>query len=307
MAKIDFPFIDKNGKTRVLNVNDNATRIEFTNKGIASIDLSPIGNCLRLRDFHMYGNEISDLELSPLNRCSLLRSLVLRGNRLGTLDLSPLKEHLELERVDLRKNHLQSLNVDALANHLKLEKFTLEDNPLLELDISALITCRGLKEVSLDRHTKLKADRRLMAAVRGPLRRYKNRIIWIDREAAQQMAQAHQTAVAATVNDGIKDTTLGVLKSVPRISMEKLSGYTNMSVDETRELVFVLVGQGDVEGRYDPDSDDFISLSAVQTVKELRSDGPIMQRCQHCGSPLPRVLVTGERFTCQSCGSVNSG
>ncbi|MCK5150696.1 MAG: hypothetical protein KAQ65_02595 [Candidatus Thorarchaeota archaeon] len=307
MAKVQFPFIDRKGKNRVLSVNDNVTRIEFTNKGIAKIDLSPIRRCLRLRQFHMYGNEISDLDISPLSGCTLLRNLVLRDNKLVGLDLTGLSEHIDLQRIDLRKNHLQSLNVDPLANHLKLEKFTLEENPLLVLDISALITCRGLKEVSLSRHTKLKADRRLMAAIRGPLRRYKKRIIWIDRQAAQSMAHTHQAAVAATVSSKSKSPVLGVLKSVPRISMEKLSEYSEMSVDDTRDLVFVLVGQGEVEGRYDPDTDDFISLSAVQTAKSLRSDGPRIQKCQHCGSPLARVLTTGERFTCQSCGMVNEG
>ncbi len=307
MAKVQFPFVDRKGKTRVLEVNENATRIEFTNKNITSIDLSPVVSCLRLRVLHMYGNLIQQIDLSPLSRCTLLRTVNLRENKLVEIDLSPLVEHSELERIDLRKNQLQSLNVDPLANHMNFEKFALEGNPLLELDVSALITCRGLKEVKLDRHTRLKADKSLMAAVRGPLRRYKKRIIWIDRQAAQQMAQKHQTTVAATVNASTKSTMLGVLKSVPRISMEKLSEYSEVSVDDTRDLVFVLVGQGEVEGRYDPDTDDFISLSAVQTVKELRSEGPQMQRCKQCGSPLPKILVVGERFTCQSCGKVNIG
>ncbi|MHA2426397.1 MAG: hypothetical protein ACXAEF_16530 [Candidatus Thorarchaeota archaeon] len=121
------------------------------------------------------------------------------------------------------------------------------------------------------------------------------------------MAKKHQKAVAATVKKTSKTSVLGVLKSVPRISMEKLSEYSEMSVDDTRDLVFVLVGQDEVEGRYDPDTDDFISLSAAQTAKELRSDGPQIQRCQHCGSPLPRVLVTGDRYTCQNCGMVIEG
>jgi hypothetical protein len=307
LAKVEFPFIDKKGKTRVLSVNENVTRIDYTNKGIAKIDLTPIRRCLRLRDLLLYGNELSELDLSPLAGCTMLETLVLRENRLVGLDLSPLVEHIQLDRIDLRKNQLQSLNVDPLANHLKFEKFTLEGNPILELDVSALITCRGLKEFTVNRHTKLKADKSLMAAIRGPIRKYKKRIIWIDRQAAQQMAQTHQTAVAATVNEGVKSTLLGVLKSVPRISMEKLAGYTQMSVDDTRDLVFVLVGKGDVEGRYDPDTDDFISLSAAQTAKELRSDGLKMQRCQHCASPLPRVLVTGDRLTCENCGMVNEG
>jgi hypothetical protein len=151
------------------------------------------------------------------------------------------------------------------------------------------------------------ADKSLMAAIRGPLRRYKKRILWIDRQSAQQMAQTHQATVVASVSGDIKATVLGVLKSVPRISMEKLSGYSEMSVDDTRDLVFVLVGKGEVQGRYDPDTDDFISLSAAQTAKSLRSDGPTVQKCQHCGSPLPRILATSERFTCQSCGMVNEG
>lgn len=302
---MDFAFIDTKGKTRVLSSSDTATRIEFANKNIAVIDLTPVSSCLRLRDFLIYGNAIQELDLTPLSRCNLLRTLVLRDNRHRTLDLSPLREHVELQRLDFRKNQLQELNVDPLANHRMLEKFTIDGNPIIEIDVSALITCRGLREVGLDRHMKLKADRSLMGTVRGPLSSYKRRIIWIDRQATpgQQAAPQHVSTVAPAA----RNTVLGLLKSVPRISMDKLAEYTDLDADSSRELVFVLVGKGEVEGRYDPENDEFISLSAVQTAKELRSDGPTVHQCQYCGKPLPRALTTGERYVCESCGQINEG
>ncbi|MDF1538540.1 MAG: hypothetical protein P1Q69_06525 [Candidatus Thorarchaeota archaeon] len=306
MAKVEFPFVDTKGKTRVLSVNDSATRIEFTNKGIASIDLTPMRQCLRLRDLLLYGNDIPQLDLTPLAGCTMLQTLVLRENRLQTLDLSPLNEHIQLIRIDLRKNQLQSLNVDPMANKRMLEKFTIEGNPIMEIDVSALITCRKLKDVDIARHTKVKADRSLLNALRGPLRSYKNRIIWIDRQTTQNQQQQdpqHMPSVSSTV----KTTVLGLLMSVPRISMDSLSQHCGVSPDEARELVFVLVGKGEVAGRYDPDSDEFISLVAVQTARELRSDGPTVHQCQYCSSPLSRALTAGDRLVCESCGQVNEG
>ncbi len=306
MAKVEFPFIDNRGKTRVLSVNNSATRIEFTNKGIASIDLTPIRQCLRLRDLLFYGNDIVQLDLAPLVGCTMLQTLVLRENRLQEIDLSPLSEHIQLVRIDLRKNQLQSLSVDPLANKRMLEKFTVDGNPLIEIDISALITCRKLKEVDIARHTKVKADRSLLNTLRGPLRSYKHRIIWIDRQTTQgQQQQVPQHTVS--VSSIARTTVLGLLKSVPRISMGSLSQHSGMTPDEARELVFVLVGKGEVAGRYDPDSDEFISLVAAQTARELISDGPTIHLCQFCNSPLPRALSAGDRIVCESCGQVNEG
>ncbi|MFW9919476.1 MAG: hypothetical protein ACFFED_07740 [Candidatus Thorarchaeota archaeon] len=303
MANVEFPYIDKRGNTKVLSVNDSTTRIDFANKGITSINLEPIRRCLRLRDLLIYDNELVELDLSPLGGCNLLRSIVLRDNRLRSLDLSPLSEHMDLERIDLRGNQLQSLNVDPLANHQNLEKFQIDGNPLLEIDISALITCRKLKEVGLDRHMKIKASRNLQDALQGTLRKYKKTIIWIDRAKTQAPVQTQGPVTSGRASS----MALGVLKSVPRISMEDLTQYTNMTLEETRELVFLLVGEGKVAGRYEAQTDEFISLEATQTIKELRSDEVKMQKCRHCGKPLPRILVAGDRHTCEACGNVNEG
>ena len=89
--------------------------------------------------------------------------------------------------------------------------------------------------------------------------------------------------------------------------MESLSEHSGLSPDEARELVFVLVGKGEVAGRYDPENDEFISLSAAQALRELKSDGPTLYKCIHCGSPLPRGLLAGDSVTCDSCGQVNEG
>ncbi len=302
MAKVELSYINRQGRTKTLSVNHTATRIEFTNKGIASIDLSPIRECIRLRDFLIYGNELVELDLTPLQGCPLLRTLVLRDNRLREIDLSPIRESMELSRLDLRENQLQSLDLEPLANHQGLDKFQLEKNPLLELDISPLLTCRGLKEVTLDRHLKLKASRSLAGAVRGPMTKYRNRIVWYER---QFTPTSTQKPIQAVSSNHASNMALGVLKSVPRITMQELTRYTDMSVEDTRDLVFLLVGEGKVSGRYEPSTDEFISLDAVQTVKELRSDEIVVQRCQYCGSPLPRRLIPGDRIACEACGQTN--
>lgn len=302
LAKIELPYVDKNGRTKVFTFNDSATRIEFINKGIATIDLTRLSHCLRLRDFLLYDNDIAELDLTPLGGCNLLRSLVLRRNRLRKLDLGPLSGHREIQRIDLRENQLRTLDLGPLAEHHMLERFQTEGNPLLQLDISALITCRKLKDVKIDNYVKIKASRNLMDALRGPLSKYKKKIHWIDREAAES-----QPAEAREVPESVSEVTLGVLKSVPRITMQDLTGYTGMSLDDTRELVFALVGKGEAAGRYEPNSDEFISLDAVQTAEALKSDRPEVQRCYYCGSPLPRLLEKGEQIKCASCGHVNQG
>jgi hypothetical protein len=87
--------------------------------------------------------------------------------------------------------------------------------------------------------------------------------------------------------------------------MESLLPYSDLPVDKTRELVFELVGSGAVAGRFEPESDEFISLDAVQAAKEMRAEGPAVRLCAFCGKPIPRVLMPGERYTCESCGQVN--
>jgi len=304
MTRIDCPYVDKKGKTKVLTVSDSTSRIDFTNKGIQSIDLTPIRRCLKLRDFVIYDNEISELDLSPLSGCPSLRTVVFRNNRLKELNLSPLSEHVHLQRIDIRGNQLQSLDVNPLADHQNLEKFQLEGNPLLEIDISALLTCRRLKEVSLDRHMRIMASRNLQDAISGPIRKYKKRILWIAR--AKQVEQQSQPSGPMSSSKASR-MALGVLRSVPKIAIEELTQYTNLTVEETRELVFLLVGEGKVAGRYEAATDEFISLEAAQTIRELRPEGSGIQKCKHCGKPLPRVLVMGERFTCEACGSTNEG
>jgi len=100
---------------------------------------------------------------------------------------------------------------------------------------------------------------------------------------------------------------LGVLKSFPRISVSMLSDYSGMSIDSTRDMLFELIGDGLVSGRFDPTSDEFISAQAAAASKEIKSESISLARCMYCGKSLERALISGEEITCPSCGMVNVG
>ncbi len=305
MAKVDLPYTDKRGRTRVLRVNDRTRRINAPGKNIISINLAPIVRCIRLEYLKLYDNEIHSLDLSPLSSISSLREIILRNNKLESLDLSSLKEHANLERLDLRGNQIQQLDVSPLARHFKLERFEIEDNPLTELDISALFTCPKLKEVKINRYVKLRADRRYMQMARGPMSRMKKHVQWY--EVAQTTVRGAPGVDVPPTDDQVKLTVLGLLKSVPRVSIEELTAYSEMPIDATKQLVFELVGEGELSGRFDPRTDEFISLDAIRAAKELRSDGPVIHYCVHCHKSLPHMLIPGDTYRCESCGTVNQG
>jgi hypothetical protein len=100
---------------------------------------------------------------------------------------------------------------------------------------------------------------------------------------------------------------LGILKSFPRITISKLSEYCGLSESDARNLMFELIGDDLVSGRFNPETDEFISTHAAVASKKIRSDSQSVAKCMHCGKPLPQALKSGDELTCPSCGMVNVG
>ncbi len=305
MATMTFTYKDKKGKEKRIRVGSSSTNLDFSSKNIAHIDLSPILQFTRLRKLKLYSNELQTLDLSPLGTCHTLTELVLHRNNLQEIDLSPLEKCPGLIRLDLSSNRLTQLNLAPLANHTALTKIVLTSNPLPEIDITPLFSCGVLRDFEVSSRTKLKAERRYGGHKRGALGRLKKRITWIEKSEAP-VAAASQVA-APIVNGGVRTRVLGVLKSVPRINMANLTKYSEISEEDTRELVFDLVGAGEVSGRFNPSTDEFVSADAAEVSRKLKSNGTHVARCQHCGTPLQKLLASGEEFLCPSCGTLNIG
>ena len=100
---------------------------------------------------------------------------------------------------------------------------------------------------------------------------------------------------------------LGVLKSFQSITMTDLVNYSSLSVEETRNLVFELIADDLVAGRFDSESDSFVSATAASASKQIRSDGTTLARCMFCGKALGRALRAGDEVPCPSCGMINVG
>jgi Leucine rich repeat len=311
VVEVEIPFTEHGGKTRAIRVNDNTTTIDMTGKGIAAVNLTSVRACGRLTRLLLNDNELTVVDLSPLTACPQLTVLALKKNRLQGLDLCPLKDLTRLEALDLKENMLTRLDLSPIKKHMSLQKVFLAGNPLTELDVSALLTCRSLKEVDIGRHVRLKADMTLAGSSVAVMQQYKKQITWVDartletQAATVTAAQSHIKALSQDIQDSMRKRVLGVLKSQTRICMEKLAPYSGLPVDETRELVFEFVGSGAVTGRFDPDTDEFISLDAVQAASLMRSEGPVIQKCRYCGKPFPKTIMPGESYTCESCGQVN--
>jgi len=305
VATMTFTYRDNKGREKRIRVGSSSTSLDFSSKNITHIDLSPILQFTRLRKLKLYSNELQTLDLTPLGTCHTLRELVLHRNHLQNIDLSPLEKCPELTRLDLSSNRLTQLNLAPLANHIVLSKIVLTSNPLPEIDVTPLYSCGVLRDLEVSSRTRLKAERRYSGYRRGALGRLTKKITWIEKSESQVAAAPQFTA--PVVNGGVRMRVLGVLKSVPRINMVDLTKYSEISEEDTRELVFALVGAGEVSGRFNPSTDEFVSADAAEVSRQLRSNGTHVAKCQHCGKPLQKLLASGEEFLCPSCGSLNIG
>lgn len=128
------------------------------------------------------------------------------------------------------------------------------------------------------------------------------------REPVTTSKQVHQPKVQIQPSHGkpVK-RVLGVLKSFQSITMTDLMNYSGLSVEESRNLVFELIADDLVAGRFDSESDSFVSATAASASKQIRSDRTILARCMFCGKALGRALRAGDEVPCPSCGMINVG
>jgi hypothetical protein len=100
---------------------------------------------------------------------------------------------------------------------------------------------------------------------------------------------------------------LGVLKSFQSINMSDLTKYSNINEDETRNIVFEMIAEDMISGRFDASTDSFISASAASASREIRSEQQSIALCMYCGKPLEKALKSGDEVACPSCGIINIG
>ena len=92
--------------------------------------------------------------------------------------------------------------------------------------------------------------------------------------------------------------------------MNELADILKMPVDQVRRTTLKLIGTGAVTGTFDRRSDEFTSIAATTTGRELREDygdAYALPRCPNCSAPLSKPLVAGETMECPSCGTWVTG
>lgn len=135
----------------------------------------------------------------------------------------------------------------------------------------------------------------------------------VEEEEAVYQRDVREANIAESISkdrdtDGkTRKRVLGVLRSFPRISIADLSKYSGLSLDASRDLLFELLGDNLVSGRFDAATDEFISAPAATASKEIKSDSLSLARCQFCGKSLGKAPISGEEITCSSCGMLNVG
>ncbi|MFX0044831.1 MAG: hypothetical protein ACFE8Z_03210 [Candidatus Hermodarchaeota archaeon] len=228
------------------------------------------------KELYLAYKDIISIDLSPVAACWKLHEVHLNGNKLSQIDLSPLSNCARLNILRLEYNRLHTLDLRPLASCAYLREIDLSNNPLRLIYVPEEHRARGaiLGLVSMSASTEV---------VTEPI------------------------SSRVSITDTVRTRVLGVLRSVSKISMSDLTEYSDLSVEDTRELVFTLVGSGLVEGMFDPSEDTFVSASAVMAAKKLRSDGLTTARCAYCGFSLSDAPEFGEEVVCPSCGTINVG
>ena len=123
----------------------------------------------------------------------------------------------------------------------------------------------------------------------------------------KEQKQETKKRAESTIHVNVQKRVLGVLKSFPRISISDLSKYSGESEDTTRDMLFEMIGDNLVSGRFDIATDEFISAHAAIASREIKADAPSLARCMYCGKSLERALISGDEIACPSCGMVNVG
>lgn len=245
--------------------------------------------------------EMTSIDLTPLQESNVLEELKFTTLNLETLDLNPLAKCHKLRKLLIKSaGKLIDLNLSPLSECSSLEVLEISGTAISNLDITPLFQCINLRAAKISRKISLIADKKLKKnKVRG-LDKLSKRIRWY--------GEADDVdAIEPEVDDLLRKKVLGVLKSFPRITISELTQYSRISSENTRNLVFQLVGEGLVEGRFDSSADAFVSTDAALASKKAKSDGLSVQSCAYCGKPLERVLNPGEEVPCPACNIINIG
>jgi len=110
--------------------------------------------------------------------------------------------------------------------------------------------------------------------------------------------------------DDRQQVVLGALKSYPRVGMSELAELLDMTEDDVRNITLKLIASGRVSGTFDRHTDEFTSVAAAETGRELKRDSADsleIPRCPNCFAPLDRALVPGETIECENCGTPITG
>jgi len=89
-----------------------------------------------------------------------------------------------------------------------------------------------------------------------------------------------------------------------------LAELLDMTEDDVRSITLKLIASGSVAGTFDRHTDEFTSVAAAETGRELKrdsSDSLEIPRCPNCFAPLDRPLVPGETVECDNCGTTITG
>jgi hypothetical protein len=274
MGKINISFENDKGKQETISIKHTAQSFWFLSSNMRFIDLSPLPDLLNLEEIKFTTPKLIELDLEPISKCSQLKRLsILKAPRLRKLDLSP----------------LSSINLEVLV---------IESTSIPKLDITPLGNCVNLRAIKISKNIVLIASDEVKSHLNRAIDKIYKRIRWIS-------SPANVTTKSTT--DKLQKLVLGVLKSFPRVSIEELIKYTHTESDQTRDLVFQLIGEGLVEGRFDSSTDTFISTDAALASKKAKSGGLSIQLCVYCNKPLPKILAPGEELPCPACGIINIG
>jgi hypothetical protein len=105
----------------------------------------------------------------------------------------------------------------------------------------------------------------------------------------------------------VRRRLVGLLKMMPRVSVGELEQLLELGDIEVKTMVSELVADDIVRVTFDPHSNEFISLTAIEGKKGVMAKGGTLAICMFCGKRLDKALTIGEEVTCSHCGSVNIG
>jgi Leucine-rich repeat (LRR) protein len=134
---------------RELEFRQDVTKLGLYQRGIYSIDLSPIRSCTDLKELSLHNNKIQSIDLTPLSSCVNLQELRMSNNNLRTVDLSALSSCKELKTLSLDDNPLQSIDLTPLSSCSDLQTLSMNMCKLSSVDLTPLSSCVNLRSLSL--------------------------------------------------------------------------------------------------------------------------------------------------------------